>query len=84
MNRVALLLVAAILLFPVRSNLLGQVLTVRISEAESEFPIQGAFVTLLDGEGVRIQSALTNEQGRCLFTIPGLGHYSVRAQMIGR
>ena len=84
MNRVALLLVAAILLFPVRSNLLGQVLTVRISEAESGFPIQGAFVTLLDEEGGRLQSALTNEQGRCLFTIPELGLYSVRAQMIGR
>jgi hypothetical protein len=84
MNRAALLLLAGLLLSPARSSLFAQVLAVRISEAESGLPIQGAFVTLFDGEGVRLQSALTNAQGRYLFTLPGLGLYSVRAQMIGR
>lgn len=62
----------------------AQSVTVRITEAETGHPIFGAFVTLLDHNGQEIRSALTNEQGLFLFVLPGVGRYSVRAQMMGR
>jgi len=84
MCRGFLSLLIGVFLSPFSPSLSAQTFLVNVNEAETGHPIYGAFVTLLDQEGQRVRSALTNEQGRFLFNLPEVGAYSVRAQMIGR
>ncbi|MGD8322237.1 MAG: carboxypeptidase regulatory-like domain-containing protein [Gemmatimonadota bacterium] len=62
----------------------AQSVLVRVMAAESASPIQGAMAWLLDAEGKPLDRALTDEQGRYLFTRLDPGRYRVRAEMIGR
>lgn len=62
----------------------SQSILVQITEAETQAPVQGAFVSLLDDQDAVVRSALTNETGRFLFVVSSPGRYRVRAEMIGR
>lgn len=62
----------------------GQSVLVRVLAAESASPIYGAMAWLLDAEGKPLDRALTDAQGRYLFTGVAPGRYRVRAEMIGR
>jgi hypothetical protein len=57
---------------------------VRVVDADTGTPIQGAFVTLLDASGNQRTSALSNDAGRTLFVGISPGLYAARAEMIGR
>jgi len=62
----------------------GQSLLVTVGEAETGQPIGGAFVSVLTEDGTVLRSALTDNAGRFLFSLPGSGSYRVKAEMIGR
>ncbi|MCJ7628586.1 MAG: carboxypeptidase regulatory-like domain-containing protein, partial [Longimicrobiales bacterium] len=77
-------LLAVFLLLPVASPVLGQSILVHVTESESGEPIAGAFISLLDGQGDLIRSALTGQSGRFLFPVSDPGIFQVKAEMIGR
>ena len=62
----------------------AQTVLVLVEEVETGEPIPGAFVSLIDGGGRVLRSALTNESGRFLFVVSSPGQYRVGAEMIGR
>ncbi len=62
----------------------GQSILVQVTEMETGLGLPGAFVSLLDGGGRVVRSALGDSMGRLLFSIPAPGAYRVRAEMIGR
>ncbi len=66
------------------TSLCGQTILVRVLNSESKAPIPTAFVSLMDDDGDPVLHALTNPQGRALFTLPGSGTYRLRAEMFGR
>ncbi|MDT8341579.1 MAG: carboxypeptidase-like regulatory domain-containing protein [Longimicrobiales bacterium] len=55
----------------------------RVSDRDTGTPLVGAFVTLLDGEGVRRAGVLTDEAGRYVMRAPAPGRYRLRASRIG-
>ncbi len=62
----------------------AQALVVRVTEAETGRPIQGAFVSVFAQEGTVLAGALTASDGRALLRVLEAGAWRVRAQMIGR
>ena len=66
------------------SPLSAQSVLVQVTESESQAPINGAFISLLDQDGHPLRSALTNPSGRFLFMVGEPGTYLIRAEMIGR
>ncbi len=62
----------------------GQTITGTVVEAETEAPIQGASVVLLNGAGDRLALRLTNPSGRFSFRLPSAGTYWLQAERIGR
>ncbi|HEX6135187.1 MAG TPA: carboxypeptidase-like regulatory domain-containing protein, partial [Longimicrobiales bacterium] len=62
----------------------AQSVLVQVTSAETGAPLTGAFVSVLDGSGVAVRSALTNESGTALFLVSIDGSVRVRAEMIGR
>jgi hypothetical protein len=57
---------------------------VRVLASESREPIPTAFVSLLDEDGDPIRRALTNPQGRALFSLQRSGTYLLKVEMFGR
>lgn len=61
----------------------AQTVLVRIVDAETSGPLQGALAYLDNAEGETVKNTLTDERGRALFMgMPG-GSYLVRVEMIG-
>ena len=56
----------------------------RVVDAESDSPVVGAVVLLLDGAGDRLDAKLTAEDGSFGFVGPMGRPYRLRAEMIGR
>lgn len=83
-SRTYSILVAALMLTGGPVGAWGQNILVQVQEGESGRPIAGAFLSLLGSDGSAIRHALSNAEGRFLFTTGNLGPYSVRAEMIGR
>lgn len=54
-----------------------------VTDRDTGTPLTGAFVTLLDREGVRRGAALTDESGRFVLRAPAPGSYRLRAERIG-
>lgn len=61
----------------------AQSVLVRVLESPSGQPLQGTLVTLTDGGGGFVKSALTDARGRFLFVGVEAGRYGLRAEMIG-
>ena len=68
----------------VPASLCGQEVQVRVLASETLEPIPTAFVSLLDEDGDPVRRALTNPQGRALFSLPRSGSYMLTAEMFGR
>lgn len=77
-------LAAGFFCLPWWSSASAQSVLVELVASESGGPVSGAFVTLLDEEGRVLRRALTNDDGRCLLTVPDPGPFRVKAEMIGR
>lgn len=55
----------------------------RVLDQETQAPQVGAFVSLLDEEGVRRAGVLTDATGRYILRAPAPGRYRLRAERIG-
>lgn len=83
MRRIPLVLAAAILAaIPVRTAP-AQTVRGQVVEQGTERPVLGAFVVLLDADGVRQDAGLTDRDGRFLVRAPAPGRYTLRAERIG-
>ncbi len=65
------------------SDLYAQVVAGVVQDAESEEPLTGVLVSLLDLNGERIRGVLTDDQGSFQFDVGRFGRYSLRAERIG-
>jgi len=83
-SRTYSILAAALALMGGPGGVWGQNILVQVTEGESGQPIAGAFLSLLGSDGTPIRHALSNTEGRFLFTTGDRGPYTVRAEMIGR
>ncbi len=81
--RLSGIILSTVLLLACPQHASGQSILVQVTDKETGSGIPGAFVSLLDGEGRVLRSALGDRTGRLLFTIPAPGSYRVRAEMIG-
>lgn len=82
----AALIVAACGLFWVdglRTSLSAQAIQGRVLAADTDAPISGAFVTLVDSVGERVGASLSRSDGNFLIRAPRPGRYDLRAEMIG-
>jgi hypothetical protein len=61
----------------------AQVLRGRLLDLDTEEPIEGGVVTLMDSTGVRLRSFVTDADGRYELDAPGPGLYLVEARRIG-
>ncbi len=61
----------------------GQIVLGHIVDEQTEAPIQGAFVQLVDSAGVVRASVLSSAVGRFILNAPTPGRYTLRAQRIG-
>jgi hypothetical protein len=61
----------------------AQTVLLRVLNSETSEPVHGAIAHLVDDAGAVVASALTDEQGRALFTSMPLARYRARAEMIG-
>ena len=61
----------------------AQVITVTVVTPEGG-PMQGALVTLVDTAGVRRAGGFSDGLGRVAIAAPAPGHYSIRAELVGR
>ncbi|MGW8268459.1 MAG: carboxypeptidase-like regulatory domain-containing protein [Longimicrobiales bacterium] len=78
------------ILFPLLIGLLvppsplpAQAVAGRLSDAETQEPVQGALVLLLEDNAEVRGGFLTNEDGRFLIPAPGAGRYSLKMERIG-
>lgn len=55
----------------------------RVADQDTRSPVSGAFVTLLDSEGVRRGGVLTDQTGRYILRAPAPGRFRVRVERIG-
>jgi hypothetical protein len=61
----------------------GQTIQGQILDRDTELPVEGALVLLLDLEGRQHRGSLSNATGRFLLRAPGPGRFRVRAERIG-
>jgi hypothetical protein len=61
----------------------AQVLRGRLLDLDSEEPIEGGVVTLMDSTGARLRSSVTETDGRYELRAPGPGTYLVEARRLG-
>ena len=61
----------------------AQSVLLRVTDASTAQPLQGALVVLTDPAGAHAGSALTDPRGRFLFTDMAPGTYTARAELIG-
>ncbi|MGH7481616.1 MAG: carboxypeptidase regulatory-like domain-containing protein [Longimicrobiales bacterium] len=81
--RIGSSLLPALLAFsPVAAS--AQTIVGVVVEAETERPIVGAFVSLLDAGGQARRGALTDAVGRFTFRLDSPGRYGLRVEQIGR
>jgi hypothetical protein len=61
----------------------GQTIQGQLLDRDTELPVEGALVLLLDPEGRQHHGSLSNGAGRFLLRAPGPGRFRVRAERIG-
>lgn len=81
--RVAGPLLAAALAFLPAAPLAAQAVRGRVVEQGSEYPVRGAFITMLGEDGGRQGAALTDSLGNFFIRAPGAGRFTLRAHRIG-
>ncbi|NIP83267.1 MAG: hypothetical protein GWM90_30195, partial [Gemmatimonadetes bacterium] len=62
---------------------LGQNLVGRVVDAESEQPLEGVRVVLLDGERNEFGGTFTDDAGRFVLAVPRSGEWLLSATLIG-
>ncbi|MGH7555303.1 MAG: carboxypeptidase-like regulatory domain-containing protein, partial [Longimicrobiales bacterium] len=78
----SLVFVAGALALPGAAH--AQTLRGQVVEQGSLAPVVAAQIVLIDSAGRQAGTVLTNEQGQFVLRAPSAGHYTFRADMIGR
>lgn len=74
-------LAAALVLSPGKAT--GQTVQGQLLDRDTQAPVEGALMLLLDAGGEERDGYLTNSAGRFILRAPGPGTYTVRAERIG-
>lgn len=80
-TRFARLTLACLLLWP--STMLGQSIAGLVVDDETDMPLPGTFVVLLDAEGLEVTRTLTTRNGNFRLSALTDGTYSLRVERIG-
>jgi hypothetical protein len=84
MRTLAIAIVAASFTAAAPDPAAAQSILVEVTASETGSPLSGAFVSLLDGNGQVLRSALTNEAGRALFPATTAVGLRVKAEVLDR